>query len=126
NGELRPVDGVLPTAIAVGKAERTLILPAENQREAGLAKNTKSLIASHLLEVCAHLRAAQSLSAPLYNDCIDQASATLDMSDVIGQQRARRALEVAASGSHNILFSGPPGTGKTLLASRLPTILPPL
>ncbi|MGD9660475.1 MAG: YifB family Mg chelatase-like AAA ATPase [Porticoccaceae bacterium] len=124
--ELRPVDGVLPTAIACGKVARKLLIPLGNVAEASLAENTEIYGAQHLLEVCAHLRGAALLkpaepvkgSAPL--------STTLDLEDVIGQHQARRALEIAASGNHNLLFSGSPGTGKTLLASRIPTIMPPL
>jgi magnesium chelatase family protein len=102
------------------------LIPLGNVAEASLAENTEIYGAQHLLEVCAHLRGAALLkpaepvkgSAPL--------STTLDLEDVIGQHQARRALEIAASGNHNLLFSGPPGTGKTLLASRIPTIMPPL
>lgn len=123
-GELRPVDGVLPTAIACGQASRQLVIPADNGDEASLAHNTSVYPARHLLEVCAHLRGAASLSSlsPCQSLAVDGQHA--DLAEVIGQHQARRALEIAAAGGHNLLFVGPPGTGKTLLATRLPGILP--
>jgi len=125
-GELRAIDGVLPTAIACGEGGRKLIIPAGNNDEAALAHNTQVFAARHLLEVCAHLRGAALLEAAQPKLPQDSPHSATDLAEVIGQQQARRALEVAAAGGHNLLFSGPPGTGKTLLASRMPTIMPPL
>ena len=125
-GELRAIDGVLPTAIACGGGKRKLIIPAGNSDEAALAHNTQVFAARHLLEVCAHLRGAALLEAAQPNLPQDSPDSAMDLAEVIGQQQARRALEIAAAGGHNLLFSGPPGTGKTLLASRLPSIMPPL
>ncbi len=124
-GELRSVTGVLPTALACGRAGRKLILPANNGPEAGLAKKTETYRGCHLLAVCAHLRGVDSLprQQPV---AAGQPATVADLSDIIGQMQARRALEIAAAGRHNLLFTGPPGTGKTMLASRLPGILPPL
>ena len=126
NGDLRPVDGVLPTAIAAGSAGRNLMLPAASLDEAALAEETPLYGASHLLEACAHLRGAAPLPPATPPERKSVSRPPADMSDVIGQHQARRALEIAATGHHNILLSGPPGTGKTLLAARLPGIMPPL
>ncbi|MCK9563354.1 MAG: YifB family Mg chelatase-like AAA ATPase [Bacteroidales bacterium] len=126
SGELRPVDGLLPSAIACGQAGRRLVIPADNGDEAALAHSTTVYPARHLLEVCAHLRGAALLAALPPGAPPAAGGHHPDLADVIGQHQARRALEVAAAGGHNLLFVGPPGTGKTLLASRLPGIMPAL
>lgn len=126
DGRLRPVTGILPLALATRFTERQLVVPAANADEAALAGGLEVLPAEHLLEVVAHLL-GQTLIAP--HRMPRQARVTdkgFDLHDVRGQHQARRALEVAAAGGHNLLFAGPPGTGKTMLASRLPGILPPL
>lgn len=126
SGELRSIDGILPTALACGNAQRKLMAPAGNAEEAALAENTEIFCANHLLETCAHLRGSAPIEPVVATKLNQTAAPVKDLSEVIGQHQARRALEIAASGSHNLLFSGPPGTGKTLLASRIPGILPPL
>lgn len=122
SGELRPVRGVLPIVISAHHAGRQLIVPYANSHEAALA-HTQVFSAKHLLDVCAHLKREQSLSA-----CVSKLDSHIemrgDLSDVKGQTQAKRALEIAAAGRHSLLFVGPPGTGKTMLASRLPGILP--
>ncbi|PCJ36840.1 MAG: ATP-dependent protease [Cellvibrionales bacterium] len=125
SGELRPVDGILPSALACGESHRKLLLPQTNGAEAALASKTTVYPAQHLLEVCAHLKEGDILTSETLQQETDYTS-TADINEVIGQHQAKRALEIAAAGAHNLLFSGPPGTGKTMLASRLPGILPPL
>src|SRR5690606_17182949 len=95
-GELRPVDGVLPTAIACGKTGRKLLVPLGNVAEAALAANTEIYGGQHLLEVCSHLRGAAPLNRAEPITANDNPSTTLDLADVIGQHQARRALEIAA------------------------------
>ncbi len=125
SGELRQVSGCLPAAIACGQENRQLIVPDQNAGEAAFSSRTEVFGGTSLLRICAHLHRKQ----PLSRACKREANARLeapDLADIKGQSQARRALEIAASGSHNIIFYGPPGTGKTMLASRLPGILPPL
>ena len=126
SGELRPIQGVLPAALACREQQRTLLLPRANAAEAALVRGVHIIAADHLLELCEHLRGERQLE-PVPTDTQPQAATGLaDLIDVQGQAQAKRALIVAASGNHNLLLFGPPGTGKTLLASRLPGILPAL
>ncbi|GAB3485206.1 YifB family Mg chelatase-like AAA ATPase [Azotobacter salinestris] len=126
SGSLRPVRGVLPAALAARAAGRTLVVPQANAEEASLASGLTVLAVDHLLELAAHLN-GQTLLAPYQaQGLLRQAPPYPDLAEVQGQAAAKRALLVAAAGSHNLLLSGPPGTGKTLLASRLPGLLPPL
>lgn len=121
-GELRAVDGALPAAIAAAQARRTLIIAPGNGEEASLARHADVRIARTLLEVCAGLAGSKELPAAKMPAALPLEP--LDLSDVRGQQQARRALEIAAAGAHHLLLLGSPGCGKTLLASRLPGILP--
>ena len=126
-GGLRPVNGVLPGALASRDAHRQLICARANAAEAVLAGSRHSLVADQLLQVCQHLRKLEPLEHPDELATRQDADLSLpDLIDVRGQARARRALEITAAGGHNLLLIGPPGTGKTLLASRLPGLLPPL
>lgn len=125
SGELRPIYGVLPMALATARLGRKLVVPHQNAEEAVLVNNATVLAAEHLLQVCAHLRGQQLLSPYQPGVLTDQTEESpLDLRDVRGQPYARRALEIAAAGQHSLLMVGPPGTGKTMLASRLPSILP--
>ena len=125
DGSLRPVKGCLPAILKARAAGRRLVLPAANAEEASLVSDAEVGLAAHLNEVVAALNGQCELARPQPVATISELH-RLDLADVIGQQRARRALEICAAGGHNLLFIGPPGTGKTLLASRLPGILPPL
>ncbi|UTW09768.1 YifB family Mg chelatase-like AAA ATPase [Pseudomonas benzenivorans] len=126
SGAVRPVQGVLPAALAARAAGRTLVVPKANAEEASLASGLTVIAVDHLLELAAHL-SGQTPIAPFQSlGLLRQTRPYPDLAEVQGQAAAKRALLVAAAGSHNLLLSGPPGTGKTLLASRLPGLLPPL
>ncbi|MDD2047062.1 YifB family Mg chelatase-like AAA ATPase [Pseudomonas putida] len=126
SGAIRPVQGVLPAALAARAAGRALVVPEENAEEACLASGLVVFAVGHLLELVAHLNGQEPLNPYAANGLLLQVRPYPDLNEVQGQQAAKRALLVAAAGAHNLLFSGPPGTGKTLLASRLPGLLPPL
>ncbi|MEW6728991.1 MAG: YifB family Mg chelatase-like AAA ATPase [Pseudomonadota bacterium] len=125
SGVLRPVPGVLPAALRARDAGRALIVPHENAAEAARVSGAQIFAAGHLREVVAHLLGVESLPRAAPGA---QASAPPmpDLREVRGQHRARRALEIAAAGGHNLLMIGPPGAGKSMLAQRLPGILPPM
>src|SRR5690606_11764169 len=115
-------DGVLPAALAAAQAGRRLVVPEANGAEAALAAGLEAFTARTLLEVCALLGGHKVLPDAVAPPQV--AAPVPDMRDVRGQAQARRALEIAAAGSHHLLLVGPPGCGKTLLASRLPGLLP--
>jgi magnesium chelatase family protein len=123
-GALRGVRGILPAALACRAAGHALLAPTANASEASLVSNLGVFGASHLLAVCDHLRASKALDPDTTSHVYQQPTSQGDLCEVRGQHHAKRALEIAASGNHNLLFIGPPGTGKTMLASRLPGILP--
>ena len=124
SGALGNTPGALPAAMAAQAAGKQLLAPKENAQEACLVGNDLIIPAEHLLEVCAHLTNTQAITPATLEDKQTSNDYPLDMQDVSGQQHAKRALEIAAAGQHNLLMVGPPGTGKTMLASRLPSIMP--
>ncbi len=125
SGNLRPGPGALPAGPRARHQGRTLIIPEGNAAEAALVPDADVRVAASLAAVCAYLRGNDSLPRPVDDNQITPA-ALPDLADVRGQWQARRALEIAAAGSHHMLMLGPPGTGKTMLAERLPGILPPM
>lgn len=126
NGDLRAIAGALAVSRALKAGQRILIVPKDNADEAVKVDGVKVLQADTLKAVCQHLMNEQQLSQAEHKASYQSANYQLDLADVKGQHQARRALEIAAAGGHSLLFCGSPGTGKTLMASRLPTILPPL
>ena len=125
SAELRPVEAVLPSALSCAAGGKQLIISQGNADEAALVESLTVLPARHLLEVSAHLHQRETITA-WQSVTIESEQTTAQLHDIIGQQHAKRALEIAAAGGHHLLFYGPPGTGKTLLASCLPGLLPPL
>jgi magnesium chelatase family protein len=126
SGNLRAIQGALPMAFAASKSNRQLVLPISNGDEAGLVSAAKILAANSLTEVYLHLSNKQKITNHVVKKAKLVSSTYGDMSDIVEQHHAKRALEIAAAGAHNILFYGPAGTGKSMLANRLLSIMPEL
>ena len=131
DGSVQPIKGALPIAIQTRKEGFFgLIVPKENEREAGMVSNLNVYGISHITELVAFFENETCIEPVIVNTRDEffhnQYNFDIDFSEVKGQENIKRALEIAAAGAHNAILIGPPGAGKTMLAKRLPTILPPL
>jgi magnesium chelatase family protein len=123
-GSLRPVSALLPALLAARRLARGVIVPRASAAEAGLLRGADIRGADHLLQVARHLQRTEPLAPVPAAPAGTGVERRADLRDIHGQPRAKRALEIAAAGGHNLILCGPPGTGKSMLARRLPGLLP--
>lgn len=129
DGRLKPQKGILSIAVlAKEKGYSGIVIPIENEREAALVRGIDIYALEDLVQVVEFLNDSELIAPSCYlpEELLPASEYDVDFEEIKGQQHAKRALEVAAAGSHNILLIGPPGAGKTMMARRLPTILPPM
>ncbi|MGA7675701.1 MAG: YifB family Mg chelatase-like AAA ATPase [Rhizomicrobium sp.] len=125
DAQVTAVAGVLPAALAASEQHRGLICPASCGPEAAWAGGIEIIATPSLIALVNHMKGVQVLNPPVAK-LVDDAFSAPDLKDVKGQETAKRAIEIAAAGGHNMLMIGPPGAGKSMLAQRLPGLLPPL
>ncbi|MCX7601180.1 MAG: YifB family Mg chelatase-like AAA ATPase [Meiothermus sp.] len=126
DGELRPVPGAVNLALGALQEGHKLLMPHASAEEAALIEGVQVFGATHLAQLVRFLVGEEDLPATRSSEGLEGLETSLDLLDVKGQAKAKRALEIAAAGGHHLLMSGSPGSGKTMLAKRLPGLLPPL